>query len=152
MFSRTTIASSIRIPIASDRPRRDIVFSVKPKIASGTNDVSTDTGSARPVITVDRQELRNRNTTRTVSNAPSTNASSTLRTEWRTRSPASRTTSSLVPAGSVFCSCAMRALTRSATAVVLYSRDLTMSNPIACVPLNSAADVGSAAPACTIAT
>ena len=30
MFSRTTIASSIRMPIASDRPSSDIVFSVKP--------------------------------------------------------------------------------------------------------------------------
>ena len=30
MFSRTTIASSIRMPIASERPNSDIVFSVKP--------------------------------------------------------------------------------------------------------------------------
>ena len=60
-----------------------------------------DTGSARPVITVERQELRKRNTTSTVSSAPSISASSTLRTELRTRSPASRTTSSLTPGGSV---------------------------------------------------
>jgi hypothetical protein len=31
MFSRTTIASSIRMPMASDRPSSDIVFRVKPK-------------------------------------------------------------------------------------------------------------------------
>ena len=46
-------------------------------------DASTDTGSARPVMTVERQELRNRNTTSTVSSAPSTSASSTLLTERR---------------------------------------------------------------------
>ena len=74
--------------------------------------MSTDTGSARPVITVERHEFRNRKTTSTVSSAPSTSASSTLRTELRTRSPASRTISSRVPGGSVFCSWAMRAFTQ----------------------------------------
>ena len=38
------------------------------------NDASTDTGSARPVMTVERHELRNRNTTSTVSSAPSISA------------------------------------------------------------------------------
>ena len=33
MFSRTTIASSISMPIASDRPMSVITFSVKPKPA-----------------------------------------------------------------------------------------------------------------------
>ena len=41
----------------------------------------------------------------------------------------------------------MRFFTASLTAVVAYSRDFTMSRPIACVPLNRAADFGSAAPA-----
>ena len=63
------------------------------------NDASTDTGSARPVMTVERQELRNRNTTSTVSSAPSISASSTLRTECSTRSPALRTTSTCTPGG-----------------------------------------------------
>ena len=39
------------------------------------NDASTDTGSARPVMTVERHELRNRKTTSTVSSAPSISAS-----------------------------------------------------------------------------
>ena len=42
MFSRTTIASSIRMPIASERPSSDIVLSVKPKAHTATNDASTD--------------------------------------------------------------------------------------------------------------
>ena len=71
MFSRTTIASSMRMPMASDRPSSDIVFSVKPNAHTATNEASTDTGSASPVMTVERHELRNRKTTATVSAAPS---------------------------------------------------------------------------------
>ena len=78
MFSRTTIASSMRMPIASDSPRSDIVLSVKPNAHTATNDASTDTGSASPVMTVERHEFRNRNTTATVSAAPSSSASCTL--------------------------------------------------------------------------
>ena len=55
MFSRTTIASSIRMPIASESPRSDIVLSVKPQAHTAMNAASVDTGSARPVITVERQ-------------------------------------------------------------------------------------------------
>ena len=101
MFSRTTIASSIRMPIASDRPNKLIVFSVKPSSQSGMNAASTETGSARPVMTVERHEIRNRNTTSTVRIAPSNSVSSTLRTEFSTRTPASRTISMRVPVGSV---------------------------------------------------
>jgi hypothetical protein len=99
MFSRTTMASSIRMPIARLRPSSDIVLSVNPKAQTAMNEARTDTGSARPVITVERQLLRNRNTTRTVSSAPSISASSTLRTAAVTRVPELRTTSSVVSAG-----------------------------------------------------
>ena len=61
--------------MASDRPSSDIVFSVKPNAHTATNDASTDTGSARPVMTVERHEFRNRKTTATVSAAPSISAS-----------------------------------------------------------------------------
>src|SRR5205085_2671032 len=70
MFSRTTIASSIRIPIASESPSSDMVLSVNPNAHTAMNDASTDTGSARPVITVDRHELRKTKTTSTVRSAP----------------------------------------------------------------------------------
>ena len=104
-------------------------------------------------MTVERHEFRKRNTTSTVSSAPSISASSTLRTELRTRTPASRTISMRRARRQRLLQlrrCA--AFTPSLTAVVLYSRDFTMSRPIACVPLNSAADFGSAAPASTSAT
>ena len=67
--------------MASDRPSSDIVFSVKPKAHTAMNEASTETGSARPVMTVERHELRNRNTTSTVSSAPSISASCTSATE-----------------------------------------------------------------------
>ena len=75
MFSRTTIASSIRIPIASDSPSSDIVSSLNPMTHTAMNDASTDTGSANPVITVERHEFKKRKTTSTVRIAPSTRAS-----------------------------------------------------------------------------
>jgi hypothetical protein len=48
-------------------------------------------------MTVDRHELRNRKTTRTVNTAPSTSASCTLATDAATRVPASRTTRNVTP-------------------------------------------------------
>jgi hypothetical protein len=101
MFSRTTMASSIRMPMASDSPSSDMVFSVKPYAHTATKLASTDTGSARPVMTVERHELRNRNTTSTVSRAPSISVVWTLETELSTRSPAFCTTRNSTPWGRV---------------------------------------------------
>jgi hypothetical protein len=119
MFSRTTMASSIRMPIASDRPSSDIVFRVKPKAHTATNEASTLTGSASPVMTVERHELRKRNTTSTVSRAPSISASCTFATACSTRMPASCTTSSFTPAGIRACSRPRCSWIRSVTWVVL---------------------------------
>src|ERR1700681_686543 len=119
MFSRPTMASSIRIPIASDSPRSDIVFSVNPNAHTAMNDAITDTGRAKPVMTVDLQELRNTNTTSTVSRAPMRRASSTLFTDAFTRRPESFTTSILTPGGSVFWISATFARTFALTSVVL---------------------------------
>ncbi len=60
MFSRTTIASSISSPIASDSASSVIVFSVKPKIHIPKNAEMTEIGSASPVMIVERHEFRNR--------------------------------------------------------------------------------------------
>ena len=95
MFSRTTMASSMRMPMASERPSSDIVLSVKPNAQTLMNAASTETGSARPVMTVERQELRKKKTTSTVRSAPSTSVVCTSFTERRTRSPASCTTCEL---------------------------------------------------------
>ena len=79
---------------------------------------------------VERHEFRNRNTTATVSAAPSIRASCTLNTESSTRTPASCTIRRLTPAGSVWIS-ATRCRISSATAVVLKPVDLRMSMPTA---------------------
>jgi hypothetical protein len=135
MFSRTTIASSIRMPMASERPSSDIVSSLKPSAHTAMKLASTLTGSARPVMTVERQLLRNRNTTSTVSTAPSTSACWTLRTAASTRTPASRMISSVVPGGSPRRSAATRSRTRADTSVVLWPRAFLMSMPMASRPL-----------------
>ncbi len=83
MFSRTTIASSIRIPIASDSAISVIMFNVKPNALIARNDEITETGSVRPVMTVERHEFRNRNTMRIVSAAPSISVFWTSSTELR---------------------------------------------------------------------
>ena len=131
MFSRTTMASSIRMPIESESPSRDMVFRVKPKAQMAMKLANAETGSARPVMTVERQELRKRNTTSTVSSAPSIRASWTLATARLTRSPASWTISSLTPAGMVLWRPATRARIWSLTWVVLYPLDLMISSPTA---------------------
>ena len=60
MFSRTTMASSMSNPIASDNASNVIVLMVKLNSHMAKNAEITDTGSVRPVITVDRQLFRNR--------------------------------------------------------------------------------------------
>jgi hypothetical protein len=135
MFSRTTMASSIRMPMASESPSSDMVLSVKPAHHTATKLASTETGSASPVITVDRQEFRKMKTTSTVSSAPSSSASCTCPTLSSTFRPVLRTTSRLTPGGSVFRTRSTRSSTASATCVVLYPLVLTTSMLTASRPL-----------------
>jgi hypothetical protein len=79
---------------------------------------STEIGSARPVITVERHELRNTSTTRMVRIAPSISAVLVLLTDAVTRSPASRTMVSLAPSGRVALRAAIRSLSCVTTASV----------------------------------
>ena len=96
-----------------------MVLSVNPKAHTAMNDAITETGSARPVMTVDLHELRNTNTTSTVRRAPMRSASSTLVTDALTRKPESFTTSILTPGGSVFWISSTFFLTLALTSVVL---------------------------------
>ncbi len=59
MFSRTTIASSINTPIASDRPSRLMKLSVKPHSQTAMKAAITEVGSEVAVISVERQLFRN---------------------------------------------------------------------------------------------
>lgn len=58
MFSRTTMASSISTPIASDRPSRLMKFSEKPISHTAMKAASTEVGSDSAVISVERQLFR----------------------------------------------------------------------------------------------
>ena len=58
MFSRTTMASSISNPMASDSASSVMVFSVKSNAHITKNDEISEIGSARPVMIVERQEFR----------------------------------------------------------------------------------------------
>ena len=58
MFSRTTMASSISTPMASDRPSSVMKFSVKPHSHTAMKAAMAEVGSDRPVISVERQEFR----------------------------------------------------------------------------------------------
>jgi hypothetical protein len=140
--------------MASDSPSSDMVLRVKPNAHTATNEASTETGSARPVITVERHEFRKRNTTSTVSSAPSRSASCTLASPSGSPArPRSRTTSSFTPGGSV----------ASIFAPLQHPRRrrrpwccspwlLMMSIPTAGRPLKSASERGSSVPSRTVAT
>ena len=58
MFSRTTMASSMSTPMASDRPSRLMKLSVKPHSHTAMKAAMTEVGRLSAVISVLRQELR----------------------------------------------------------------------------------------------
>ena len=98
---------------------------------------NTEIGSARPVITVLRQECRNRKTMAMVSSPPSIRVCWTLLTEFWMSRESSRMTSSLTPGGSVFCSSATALRTPRATSMVLAPCDF-MTDGSARSPLSRA--------------
>ena len=100
MFSRTTMASSIRSPIASESAISVITLSVIPMKFMTMNEEMTEIGSVSPVITVERQELRKQKTMKIVSMPPRTRVLTTSSTDSRMNFEASRTSSIVVPAGS----------------------------------------------------
>ena len=99
MFSRTTIASSMSSPIASESAISVITFSVMPAKFMTMNDEMTEIGSVRPVMTVERHELRKMNTMRIVSRPPMISVSWTSATDSRMKIDPSRTRSIVVPGG-----------------------------------------------------
>ena len=99
MFSRTTIASSIRRPTQSDSAIIVMVLIVKPNMYMNRNVPISAIGRVSPVMTVERHELRNRKTIRMVSAAPSNSVRLTLATETRIERELSRLTSTFTPGG-----------------------------------------------------
>ena len=107
MFSRTTMASSISKPTHSDSAISVIMLMVKPNRFMNKNVPMMEIGSVSPVITVERHELRNKNTISTVSSAPSIKVRRTLSTATRIGRAPSVISSSRAPGGTNGCRSAM---------------------------------------------
>ena len=120
MFSRTTMASSISRPTQSDSAISVIMLIEKPKASMKAKVPISAIGSVSPVITVDRQEFRNRNTISTVSSAPSNSVRRTLSTATRIGREPSRIGCSRRPGGS-WAFMSARVLFRPSTTWIVFS-------------------------------
>ncbi|MNZ80636.1 hypothetical protein D3C78_992780 [compost metagenome] len=122
MFSRTTMASSTRMPMESVSASRLSVLSVKPRKSITASVPMMAIGNVSPVITVLRQELRNRKTMATASAAPSISVVCTWLTDSRMGIDESVTIRSCTFCGaSSALSASRRFLTSVATSTVLAS-------------------------------
>ena len=152
MFSRTTMASSISRPTLSDSAISVIVLSVKPNAYIARKVPISAIGSVSPVITVLRQDFRNRKTMAIVSAAPSSSVRLDVvdRGADADRAVAHDAAASR-PAGSCGLSSRTASLTPSATAMVFAPWTLTMSRLSARWPSTSAAELSSCWPSTTLA-
>ncbi len=152
MFSRTTMASSINNPTQSDKAISVIMLMVNPS-AYMTRKVPTSAmGRVSPVMTVDRHELRNRNTISTVSTAPSSKVLRTFCTATRIWREPSKMGSSRSPAGNWLCMSAIAFCRPSTTAIVFSSCDFCTCSSKVRWPLYKARLSISCAPSTTRAT
>ncbi|MCY1553620.1 hypothetical protein D9M68_901240 [compost metagenome] len=123
MFSRTTMASSINRPTDSVSAISVIMLMVNPKRFMKKKVPISAMGSVRPVMTVERQEFRNKNTISTVSSAPSISVRRTLSTDTRMGREPSAICSSRMPGGSSDRKASTAAFRPSVTAMVFSSCD-----------------------------
>jgi hypothetical protein len=151
MFSRTTIASSISMPMASDRPIRVITLRVKPKRRMTVKAAITEMGRVRPVMTVERQEFRKMKTMSTVRMPPRTMVRFTSWMESRMKFESSRTICSDTPGGISVWSLPIAALMPSATATVLAPDCFTTSRARAGAVSRRARFLGCSTPSTTCA-
>ena len=123
MFSRTTMASSINRPTDKVSAMSVIMLMVKPNRYMKKKVPTSAMGRVRPVMTVERQLLRNRKTMSTVRMAPSIRVWRTLLTDTRMGREPSAICSSFTPGGNALCSSVKVALRPSVTAMVFSSWD-----------------------------
>ena len=126
MFSRTTMASSINTPMASDKPSKVIKLRVKPHSQTAIKAAITEVGKLSAVINVERHEFKKTNTTNTVKIAPNNSESITLFKLFCAFLPPSQVISTCVPWGSVALISATTERTLSATVIVLALLDRTI--------------------------
>ncbi len=125
---------------------------MKPKAAITMKAPNTEIGSARPVMTVLRQECRNRKTMAMVRRPPSTMVCWTLSTEFWMPRELSRTISSFTSGGREACSSATARRTPRATSMVLEPWVFTTSMASARSPFSMATFSSSCWPSTTLAT
>ena len=131
MFSRTTMASSISSPTHRLSAISVTMLTVKSNMSMNKKVPMSAIGSVRPVMTVERQELRNRKTMTTVKSAPSSSVSRTLRTETRIWREPSKMGLRLTPGGTCCCIVASVACSSSTTAMVFSPWDFcTLSSSV----------------------
>ncbi len=116
------------------------------------NEEMTEIGSVRPVMTVDRHELRKMKTIRIVSRPPMIMVSCTSATASRMKTEPSRTRAIVVPAGSSAWSVATSAFTASATPTAFAPVCLSTSSATARVPSTNASERTSSTESVTSAT
>ena len=152
MFSRTTMASSIKTPMAKDKPNKLMKLSVNPQSQTAMKAVMTDVGKDKAVISVERHEFKNTYTTKMVRPAPKINASTTLFRLFCASTPPSWVISSFVPSGRVLLTSATNFRISLATLTVDASRERVMAMPTLGLPLRMLKVVSSAKPSLTVAT
>ena len=152
IFSRTTMASSINTPIASESPSNVMKLSVNPQAHTAINAAITEVGKASAVISVERHELRNAYTTKIVSTAPNNSASITFVKLLCAFLPPSCVTSSVVPFGNVLLISSTILRILLATVTVLASRERVTEIPTFGRPLRRLKPASSAKPSAIVAT
>ena len=121
MFSRTTMASSISKPTHKLSAIKVIMLMVKPNRFMNKNVPMIEIGKVSPVMTVERQEFKNKNTISTVNNAPSIRVRRTLSTATRIGRELSAISSRRTPGGSSAVSSVIALFNPSTTPMVFSS-------------------------------
>ena len=98
MFSTTTMASSIRMPIESDNASIVMVLKVNPMARMNANVAMTLVGKATALIKVMRKSSSRRKMINTASTPPTTRSSCTEAMEFSMKVELSRATRKVAPA------------------------------------------------------
>ena len=151
MFSRTTTASSMRMPITSDSAISDIMLKVKPATYMKKNVAMTEVGSASAVMSVERQSRMNRKMTSTAMMPPKRMWLRTSRTFSLMKS-ASLWTGRICRSGNDGPTRASIASTRSVISTVLAPDCLRTENDTASAPFSRVVVSRSSKPSTTVPT
>ena len=118
MFSIVTVASSTRMPTASDRPPSVMRLMVSPSAASAMSEQRTESGIETAMISVERRLPRNSRIMAAVSSAAMMPSRTTPETAARTNSDWSKSGEMTIGAGAPATTCGSFASTSSTMSIV----------------------------------